>query len=201
MQAVLIHAQIDVGDQALDNLAEGQGDDGQIVAVEAEDRHADEKAEDAGDHAAQHHGQSQTEGLHLHAVLQGGGHRAAGKGADAHKARVAQGQLAGDAHHQVEGQGHGHIGADGDQLPLQHRAHAALPEGAQQLNDQVGPDDQSVGKQAGAGGFFHLKNSIHTLRPLYTFSWTILPSRPAGFTSSTTMSTAKTMAFWSWVEM
>ncbi len=90
----------------------------------------------------------------------GGG--AAHKGADAHKARVAQGQLAGDAHHQVQGQGHGHIGADGDELALQHGAHAAVLEGAQQLDDHKGHNDHGVGKHAGPGGLVHGRKSFHT---------------------------------------
>ena len=35
VQAVGVHAQIDVGDNALDDLAKGQRDNGQVVAVQA----------------------------------------------------------------------------------------------------------------------------------------------------------------------
>ena len=46
LEAVLIHTQIDVGQQALDDLAEGQGNNSQIVAVEAQHGDTDKEAEE-----------------------------------------------------------------------------------------------------------------------------------------------------------
>ena len=172
VEAVFIHPQVDVGDQALDDLAEGQGDDGQVVAVEPQHRDADEEAQHGGHQGAEDHGQGQPQRGGGHAVLEGLGKGGAGEGPQAHEAGVAQAQLAGDAHHQVQGQGHGDIGADGDELALQHGAHAPLGKEPEGLDHQEGHDHQGVGEEAGAGRAFHLSESFHGA------SLTLSPGRP-----------------------
>ena len=86
--------------------------------------------------------------------LQRDGERRAGEGAQAHKARVAQRELTRDAHHQVQGDRHGDVGADGDQLSLQHGADAALFKGPQQLYNYERSHHQRIGKPAVSGGTF-----------------------------------------------
>ena len=172
LEAVFVHPQVDVGDDALDDLTESQGDNGQVVAVEPEHRDADEEAQQGGHRRPRRHGQRQAQGGEGHAVLEGQGHGGAGESADAHKARVAQAQLAGHAHHQVQGQGHDYVRADGDQLALQHGANAPLLEGAHKLHDQKGGDHQDICKEAAAGGALHLSKSFHLLH------LTLSPGRP-----------------------
>ena len=160
LEAVLIHAQINVGQQALDDLAESQGNNGQIVAVEAQHGDTDKEAEETGQGGAHQHGHGQAQGSKGDHAGQSTGSGAAHKGADAHKSGVAQAQLAGHANHQVQGQSHGDVGTDGDQLSLQHRADAnGTP---QHLDDQEGHNDQSIGKQAGPGGLVHIRKSNHS---------------------------------------
>ena len=55
VQTVGIQAQIQHVDNVLDDLAEGQGHDGQIVALQAQYRHADDDAEQCPQTAANDH--------------------------------------------------------------------------------------------------------------------------------------------------
>ena len=113
----------------------------------------------------------------------------AGERAHAHKARVAEAQLTGDAHYQIQGDGHGDIGADGHKLSLQRWIGAA---GVEDLEDHEGGDDDAVGNGVAEEAVSGQKGFSY--RPPHTFSRTVLPSRPEGFTNSTTISTAKTTA-------
>ena len=62
MKSVCIHAQIEVVENTLDDLAESQRHNGQIVAVEPQDGDADQHAGNGGKYGADHHGNSQTQG-------------------------------------------------------------------------------------------------------------------------------------------
>ena len=177
MQPLFVHSQVSVGEHAFDDLAKGQGHDGQIVAVEAQHWDADEEPEEAGQGGADHHSHTQAhrrEGDQLRQPVGGG---TAQERSNAHKARVTQGQLSGHAHHQVQGQGHGHIGADGDQLPLQHRAQ---PRGhPQQLEDNKGAHHQGIGKYAGPGGLIHICKSVDNTAHSYHLTLSRARSCPA----------------------
>ena len=119
MESVAVYAHIEDVDDIFDDLAEGQGDDGQIIAPEPQNGHAHDKAGDSGAHGAHQHGHRQTDGAGGDRLLEGEGDHNAGERAHAHKAGVAEAQLTGDAHYQIQGDGHGDIGADGHKLSLQ----------------------------------------------------------------------------------
>lgn len=63
MQPLFVHSQVSVGEHAFDDLAKGQGHDGQIVAVEAQHWDADEEPEEAGQGGADHHGHARRTGV------------------------------------------------------------------------------------------------------------------------------------------
>ena len=72
-----------------------------------------------------------------------------------------------------------------------------LPVFNEHLADDVRRNDNAVGNQVAYGGFCLLFSWASP----HTFSRTGLPSKPVGLTSSTTISTANTMASASSVEM
>ena len=100
------------------------------------------------------------QGAHRDQLLQGDGGHHAGEGTHAHKAGVAQAQLAGDAHHQVQCHSHGDIGTDGDQLPL--KGGGEHPAGIEKLKDHKGGSNDAVGEEiaeealAAEGTCFHI---------------------------------------------
>ncbi len=101
VQAVRVHAHQQAGDELLDDLAEGQRHDGEVVAREPQHRNADQKADDGGEEGAHDHRQRQAHrcgGDHAHEAHGGDD---AGEGADAHEARVTETQVAQDAHREV----------------------------------------------------------------------------------------------------
>ena len=145
MEPVLVHTHIEIGDDILDDLAEGQRHNGQIVAVEPQHRDPDQHAGDGGEHRANGHADHQPQRAGDHDALQGHGGGHAGEGAHAHEARVTQTQLAGDSHHQIQRQGHHHIGADGHQHPLQGGFHGAA--GGHALENDKGGDHNGIGDE------------------------------------------------------
>ena len=88
---------------------------------------------------------------HAHALAQPHGHYNAGERADAHKARVAEAQLAGNADRQVEGNGHDDIRADRHELTLERAGHRAG--GDHHLTGDERRDHNAEGYQ-GAAEFF-----------------------------------------------
>ena len=97
VNAVGVDAEIEVIEYTLDDLTEGQRYDGQIVTVEAQHRDADEETHDSGKDSADDQRNRQTQRRRGNAVLQRNGSGGAHEGADAHKARMSQGQLTQDA--------------------------------------------------------------------------------------------------------
>ena len=69
MQAAAVHAHIEAVDDVLDDLAEGQRDDGQIVALKPQHRDADEHTGDGGKECADHNGEDQADGTGGDGVL------------------------------------------------------------------------------------------------------------------------------------
>ena len=70
MQAAAVHAHIEAVDDVLDDLTEGQRDDGQIVALKSQHRDADEHTGDGGKECADHHGEDQADGTGGDGVLE-----------------------------------------------------------------------------------------------------------------------------------
>ena len=140
MQAGAVVAEIAGVDDVLDDLAERQRDDGEIVARKAQDRHADDDAEQPGRRAARQESQRQR-GKHGQAVAQQGPYQHPGKSPYAHEPGVPQAQLAQKADGQIQRDRHHHIGADRDQLPFKRVGQQ--PQGRQQLHGQIKHDDDA----------------------------------------------------------
>ena len=138
-------------DQLLDDFTKGQGHNGQIVAAEPQYRGTNQETGDGGEERTQDHGYGQTNPVGGNGRLEGHGGDDAGEGADAHKARVAQAQLSQDAHSQIQGNGHGHIGADGYQLAAEGTADGSLF--LQNCHDHEGDDYTGIGQEVRAGAF------------------------------------------------
>ena len=116
VQTARVKAHIEVVEDVLDDLAEGQGHDGEVVAMQAHDRDADEEP---GERRAGRRDDEAQDEQHRHArdsTLEHGDRHDAREGTHAHEAGMAEGQLAGDSHDEVEGDGHAHVGADGHEL-------------------------------------------------------------------------------------
>ena len=115
METIFVMAHDEAGHQLLDDLTEGQSHDGQIVALKPQHGSAHDEAGDGGEQRAHDHGDGQPQtggGDHIQQALRSDDAR---EGAHAHKASVAQTQFAQNTHRQVQGHGHGHIAADGNQ--------------------------------------------------------------------------------------
>ena len=117
MEAGTVLADIDVADDVLEDFTEGQGDDCQVVAPEAKHRYADNHTGHTCHQAAAHHGQHQAQSVAFHHASEASGNDYAYKGAHTHKARMAQTQLTGNAHHQIQRHRHHNVGTDGNQIP------------------------------------------------------------------------------------
>ena len=120
MQAAGVDAHDKAGDDLFDDLAKSQGHDGQIVAAQAQDRDTDQEAQDGGSDGADHNADDKTYWIGGDGALEGNRGNDARIGADAHKARVAQRQVARDADDEVEGNGHDDVGRNGNQLAGDH---------------------------------------------------------------------------------
>ena len=169
MEAPGIPAHQQAVDQFLDDLAEGQRHDGQIVAPQTQHRGTDDHAGHGSHSGAHDHGDCQSQGIGGNGALQAHGSDDAGEGAHAHETGVAQAQFAQDAHGQVQGDGHGHVAADGDQLSGEGPGEAAgIP---QDHRSDEGDDDAQVGDEVGAGRTLH-RSDFHcahlTLSPGHT---------------------------------
>ena len=115
METIFVMAHDEAGHKLLDDLAEGQSHDGQIVALEPQHGSTHDEAGDGGEQRAHDHGDGQPQtggGDHIQQALRSDDAR---EGTYAHKARMPQTQLTKDAHRQVQGHSHRHIAADGDQ--------------------------------------------------------------------------------------
>ena len=88
----MAYADIQVFHNGLDDLAEGQGNDGQVVAVEPQHRDAYQGPRGSGGQSGDDHGRRQTERIGINGQRRRG-HRP-GEGSHAHEARVSQAQLA-----------------------------------------------------------------------------------------------------------
>ena len=129
----------------LDDLAEGQRHDCQIVAVQAQHRDADKSSRDAREDRAHHYREREAHSVGGDGILQAHRGDDAGERADAHEARVSQTQLAEDADGEVQGDGHDDVAADWDELTL-HRA-GEQPFVHQRVHDDKGDDDADISRE------------------------------------------------------
>ena len=59
VESLAVHTQVEVVKNALDNLAKGQGDDGQIVTLQTQDRDANEESSQGAEKGGNDHGNEQ----------------------------------------------------------------------------------------------------------------------------------------------
>ena len=118
-QTAIIEAEVEVIEDALDDLAEGEGHDGEIVAVEAQHGNPDQKAHDGGKERADHQRQRETQGSARHKLLKRDGGGYAREGADAHEARVTEAELTQHADGEVQRERHHDIGTDRNEHSLE----------------------------------------------------------------------------------
>ena len=118
MKSLFIQADVKHIDDVLDDFTEGQRYDGQIITLQTKHRNAYNHTREGGADSSDHHGNGQAQGTEGNGVSQTGGDHDAGEGAHGHKARMPQGKLAQDTNGKVQGNGHHHIGADGNELAV-----------------------------------------------------------------------------------
>ena len=142
MQATRVDAHDKAGDDLFDDLAKGQRHDGQVVAAQAKDRDADQEAQDGGGDGADHDADDEAHRIGGNGALEGDGGNDARVGTDAHKARVAQRQVARDTDNEVKRDGHDDVGRNGNQLTGDHaRDHVV---GLHKEHDGEGHDAHGV---------------------------------------------------------
>ena len=141
-------------DEVLDDLAEGQGDDGQIVAPEPQYGYAHDDARDARAYGAGHHSDGQPQRFKGDGLCQTHGSDDAGKSAHAHKSRMAQTQLTQNTHSEVQGHSHDHIAACRDQQTYLLAAQSSVVH--QNGDDDECDDDAQIGGEIHLGAFFHV---------------------------------------------
>ena len=178
----------DVLQHDADNLAEAEGDNRQVIAMQTQRRNTDQNAENAGDHGA-HENREQEASGRVHRDALGDNQLAeqgCGVGADHLKTAAAECQLAEHADRQVQGRGHDDRDAAGHQDALDIRVRgpgfAYRHQQAEQHGDTHSAHD--IGLFHGKRGFLHR----------HTFSVSGSPIRPDGRTSSTMMRIANTIA-------
>ena len=157
--AAAVETDVEVREDALDDLTEGKRHDGEIVAPEAQHRNADEKADDGGEHRADYHCDGETQRSARNDALQRHRRGRTHKRADAHKARVTERQLAHDADGEVERNRHDDIGAD-------RHEHTACRGGqdllsGEDLEDDIGGDHHGIRDAHPPVGFHACQNFFH----------------------------------------
>ena len=156
-----------VGEDHRDEDAEAEGGDGEVVALEAEDRAADEPGDGGGDGGAEDGGEAGVE-------AEVDRRERAGVGADPGEAGVAEADLAGVA-------GQDHDAGDGEAVDEDQRADAVVVVGGEE--EGRGDDDDRQDEEGDA-----LRGHGHTR------SVDLRPKMPCGITKRTTRMTTKAAA-------
>ena len=118
MEACAVAAQEYDVDHIFNDLAEGQGYDGQVVALQTKYRNTDQEAEQRGYCSSHQKCQEEPKPRRVNHVSRDLGKQRSGKGSGAHEARVSQTQLSQDTYGQVQGDGQNHVYAQGNQKSL-----------------------------------------------------------------------------------
>ena len=145
MQTGIIQTKIHNVYKVFDDLTEGEGYDGEVVALEAQYRHADDDTRNRRKQSGNDHSDSQTQRCKRNRIRQTGGGDNARKRADRHKARMAERQLTEDADGQVERDRHDNIRADRHKQTLDLAGDAAARDGC--LHDDVRNNDNAEAQQ------------------------------------------------------
>ena len=102
VQSVFIKTQIEVVEDRLDDLTEGQRDDREVVALQAQNRNTDQETGNSAEHRTDQHGQCKTrvrvrDFFHHHQRSTG-----PGKSTHAHETRMSEAQFPEDPYRQVQ---------------------------------------------------------------------------------------------------
>ena len=161
VQALFIAADDEAVDKLLDDLAEGERHDGEIVALQAEHGRADEKADERGEKRADEHREREAHGAIRNESRKTLRNDDTGERAYAHKARVAKAQLAENADREVQRNGHGHIAADRHEKTDDRALERAVA--LQHRHDDEGGDHAEIGRKVDPGGFLEGVELFHFL--------------------------------------
>ncbi len=112
-----VKGNVQVHDQVHYDLAESQCDDGEVVALELQDRDTDEEAYSRGEQHAHDDRKDQT-GDGRKGLCQQAGDTDTGKGTDCHESRLSQIKFAGNADVEVKADRRDQITGGGDQQAL-----------------------------------------------------------------------------------
>ena len=125
METAAVASQVNHIHYVFDNLSKGQRHDGQIVALQAQNRDADQDSEQSRAYGSNQNRQEKADSGHWNRRLHTAGEKRAGKGAHTHEARVSQAQLTGDTYRQVQRYRQDHIHAKRNQKSLQKAGYHA----------------------------------------------------------------------------
>ena len=112
VEPVFIVADDEAGYELLYDLAEGKSDYGEIVSAKAENGDTDKKSGNSRENSSDDHRKDEAENGRVDRGGKALGYDDPGKGADAHKARVAEAELAHNADGQIKGDRHNGVAAD-----------------------------------------------------------------------------------------
>ena len=157
--AAAVDTDVKVRENALDDLAEGKRHDGEIVAPETQHRNADEKADDGGKDRADGHRNGKTQRSARNDALERHRRRRAHERPHAHKARVAERQLAHHADGEVERDGHDDVSADRHEHAARRRGQHLLS--GEDLEDDIRGDHKGIGDPLPPVGFHSDHNVFH----------------------------------------
>ena len=161
VQALFIAANDEAVDKLLDDLAEGERHDGEIVALQAEHGRADEKADERGEKRTDEHREREAHGAIRNESRKALRDNDTGERANAHKACVAEAQLAENADREVQRNGHGHIAADRHEKTDDRALERAVA--LQHRHDDEGGDHAEIGRKVDPGGFLEGVELFHFL--------------------------------------
>ena len=163
------------------------GYDCQIVSPKSQYRDTDQHTEDSSHGSTYQQCKNQSWNRRKH-ITGNMGKQSTGIGSNAHKSCVSKTQLSGITDYQIQGKRCDNVHTDGDQKPVSSLDRFPVEERIC-TTTKIAITMPYVIKL-----FFVVLFIFFSYRPPHTFSWMFLPNRPDGFTSSTMIKTANTIA-------
>ena len=102
MPSAAVPADVHDIDQILNDFTKRQRYNGKIIALQSQNRNADQKAEQGSHGCSDQDGKDKTNCLICYDVLHGAGEECAGESAHTHKARMSEAQFTEVADHEVQ---------------------------------------------------------------------------------------------------
>ena len=149
VQTALVHTHDQARDDLLDDLTERKRHDGEVVARQTQDGNPDNEPRQRSRRGTDDHGDDQTQAIIGDGLRQAHGRDDAGVRTDAHKARMPERQVAGNADHQIERERHDDIGADRHELAHDHAGDHAVR--LQEVDGDESGDHERVRDEVPAG--------------------------------------------------